>query len=228
MLAPGLRPFADARGRRSPYSERMYRFGLDLLVTITASTIMLAGVLLAGSAVAQPAPRAATWPIDDGSACRELPVTALAASTVEGQARLCLDDGAVRAGLQVSGLSPGQAYTAWLAYFDRPADCGQAPCGLVDLLGENPPGVLGRVGGGVPNYTRAMELHAELHDLMLTPGAQVSLLLLNHGSASIVDARARARQILTAETSDFDNLVFGTAADGRKAFPHAQAVFTIR
>jgi hypothetical protein len=207
----------------------MHRFGTDLLVTTTASAIMLAVVLLAGTAIAQPAPRPADWSVGEEGACHALPVTALAASTVEGQGRLCFDDGGiVRPALQVSGLTPGDTYTAWLAYFDRPATCAQTPCGLVDLRGDDPAGVLGRVGGGVPNHTRTLELRAEVHDLILAPGAQVSLLLLSHGPASIVDGRARARQLLTAETPDLGGPAFGAVEDGRKAFPHAQAVFILR
>jgi hypothetical protein len=206
----------------------MHRFVTDLLVTTTASAVMLAAVLLAGTALVQPVPPPAAWTDDDAGTCHDVPVAALAASAVEGRGRLCLDHGVVRLVLQVGGLTPGDAYTAWLAYFDRPDGCAQTPCGLVDLRGDDPAGVLGRVGGGVPNHTRMLELRAELRDLLIAPGAQVSLLLLNHGPASIVDARARARQVLTAEMPDLDGPGLGAAGDGRKAFPHALAVFTVR
>ena len=205
----------------------MHRFGTDLLVTTTASAIMLAVVLLAGTAFAQPSPRPADGPTDERGTCQEIPVTALAASAAAGHGRLCLDDTIVRLALDVNGLTPGHAYTAWLAYFDRTAACAQAPCGFVDLRGDDPSGVLGRVGGGLPTSAGALRLRADFHDLALTPGAQVSLLLLHHGPASLVDARARARQLLTAETPDLGGPAFGTAEDGRRAFLHAQAVFTI-
>jgi len=207
----------------------MHRFGTELLATVTASIIMLAIVLLAGTAISQPAPRPTTLPNGEEGSCHDLPVTALAASTVEGRARLCFDDSdIIRPVLEVSGLTPGHAYTAWIAYFDRPATCAQAPCGLVDLRGDDPSGVLGRIGSGVPNQTRTLALRTELHDLVVTPGAQLTLLLLNHGPASIVDARARARQLLTAEMPDLGDLPLGTMDDGRRAFPHAQAVFHLR
>ena len=207
----------------------MHRFGTELLATITASVIMLAIVLLAGTAIARPAPRPATPPDGEEGACHELPVTALATSTVEGQGRVCFDDdGVVRPALQVGGLTPGHAYTAWLAYFDRPETCAQTPCSLVDLSGDDPSGVLGRISSGVANQTRTLTLRTELHDLVITPGAQLSLILLNHGQASIVDGRARARQLLTAEMPDLGSAAFGTADDGRRAFPHAQAVLYLR
>jgi hypothetical protein len=133
----------------------MHRLDTELLATTAASVIMLALVLLAGTAIAQPTPRPAPWADDAEDGCHDLPVTALAASAVEGHGRLCPDDGGViRPMLQVSGLTPGDAYTGWIAYFDRPATCAQAPCGLVDLRGDDPAGVLGRIGGGVPNHTR--------------------------------------------------------------------------
>ena len=87
--------------------------------------------------------------------------------------------------------------------------------------------MLGRIGGGIPSHTRTLALSAELHDLVLVPGAQLSLILLNHGPASLVDGRARARQLLTAETPDFGGPAFGATDDGRRAFPHALAVFVI-
>jgi hypothetical protein len=98
---------------------------------------------------------------------------------------------------------------------------------VVDLLGEDPAGVLGRIGGGVPTHMRALDLQTDLHDLVLTPGAQVTLLLLNHGPASMADGRARARQLLTAETPDLGGPAFGTSEDGRKAFPHGRADFFV-
>src|SRR4051794_22985670 len=205
----------------------MHRIGIELLATASASAVMLAVVLLAGTAIAPPAARPADWPIDERGVCQELPVTALAASAVDGRGQLCLDGAVVRPTLTLTGLTPGHAYTAWLAYFDRPDTCAQTPCGLADLRGDDPAGVLGRMGGGMSTSTGTLELRTELHDLLLTPGAQVSLLLLHHGPASVVDARARARQLLTAETPDVGDPVFGIDTDGRKAFPHAQAVFTV-
>jgi hypothetical protein len=206
----------------------MQRVGTDLLVTVAASIVMATAVLLVGAVgFQQPPARLDDWPTGGASACHELAVTALAASTVEGRGRLCLDDGRVRAGLQLGGLTPSHAYTAWLAYFDRPATCSQAPCGVVDLRGEDPSGVLGRIGGGVPIHTHALNLQADFHNLVLAPGAQVTLLLLNHGPASMADGRARARQLLTAETPDFGGPAFGAFEDGRRAFPHGQASFVV-
>lgn len=205
----------------------MHRFSAELFATVIASAVMLGGVLLASSAISEPATRLADGPDEASGQCQERAVTELAASTVEGWSRLCVDGTAVQTSVHVSGLTPGHVYTAWLAYFERPALCAQSPCGMVDLRGENPPGVLGRIGGGIPGATGVLDRRAELQSLVLTPGAQVSILLLHHGPANVTDSRVRARQILTAELTGLPSLEQGTAADGQRAFPHAQVVFAV-
>lgn len=160
--------------------------------------------------------------------CVDAAVRPLSASRLEGSGGICIDQDVLHAAIQLGGLTPGHAYTGWLAYFDRPTLCAQSPCGMVDLRGDDPPGVLVRVGGGVARDDGEMELRTSLPDLLLGEDSQVTLVLLNHGPASDADGRSRARQLLTPQSPNLGSPLGGAAVDGAKAWPHAQIVLLVR
>jgi len=196
----------------------------ELLVVIAANAGIVVALFAVNLALAQPSYQAASRPSSAGAGCVDAPAAALSASNVSGGGGVCLDDGGVHPALRVSGLSPGEVYTAWLGYFDRPSACAQSPCGVVDLRGDAPPGVLVRIGGGVAREDGELELRSDLADLRLAAGAQVTLLLLNHGPAIDADHRARARQLLTPQRPDLGAPMGGAAADGARGWPHAQVI----
>ncbi len=55
--------------------------------------------------------------------CQQQPLAALA-ETVQGNGFLCSLPGDVGAGLEVSGLTPGDAYTFWFIYIPDGTTCG--------------------------------------------------------------------------------------------------------
>jgi hypothetical protein len=154
-------------------------------VAVTAGVSAIIALLAFGAGVAvltmpdEPLPP----PLAVSSGCSNAPVTQLAGSGLRGSARLCFSDEAVRPAMRVEGLTPGEAYTAWLAYFDRPLACKQTPCSGADVLGKDPVGTLGRMDGIVADGTRTAELHGDLRDLRVSGGSQVALLLFGHGAA---------------------------------------------
>ncbi|MFN8637111.1 MAG: hypothetical protein U0893_24960 [Chloroflexota bacterium] len=196
----------------------------ELSTVLVVNAVIAASLAAANVALARPSTEGDIHPTGAVLGCLDGPVVPLAASKVTGGGGICLDDGGVHGTLRVGSLWPGDAYTGWLAYFDRPSTCTQSPCGLVDLRGNDPPGVVVRIGGGVPREDGELELRADLPDLRLTAGSQVTLLLLNHGPASETDNRARARQLLTLQRPDLGAPVGGAVADGGKGWPHAEAV----
>jgi hypothetical protein len=211
----------------------MQRRVTELLVVVTVNAGICAVMLAAQTAVAQQQFRLDARPPGAQSesaanGCLDAPAVALSASAVVGGGGVCLDDGGAHVTLRVSNLSIGDVYTAWLAYYDRPAACAQQPCGLVDLTGDDPSGVLVRLGGGVAREDAELELRSALPDLRFAAGAQVTLLLLHHGPLAQADLRARSRQLLTAQTPDLGAPLAGTFADGRRAWPHAQVVLLLR
>ena len=66
-------------------------------------------------------------------------------------------------------------------HLDRPSACFLGQCGFIDLYGDDPVGVLGRVSGAIAPPTRELELPADLYDPRPSMGAQVTLLVLGHG-----------------------------------------------
>ena len=178
--------------------------------------------------LAQPMPQAGVDRGNAGRGCVDAAVQALSAFRLEGSGGICVDAGVVHAAVQVGGLTTGHVYTAWLAYFDHPTLCAQSPCGLVDLRGDDPSGVLVRVGGGIARDDGEMELRTSLADMQPGTGSQVTLLLLNHGPLIAADGRARARQLLTPQSPDLGSPLGGAAVDGARAWPHAQVVLHLR
>jgi hypothetical protein len=129
--------------------------------------------------------------------------------------------------LWTSGLRAGEVYTAWLAYFEHPSVCLHTPCDMIDLLGDDPVGVLARVDGGIGPNARTMNLQAHLRDLDLARGSQISVMLLGHGMIAKENGRARARQLLSLQTPELGAPLAGTIADGGHAWPLGQAVFVV-
>ena len=70
----------------------------------------------------QMAPLAGEHGIIGPDDCLEAAVTALRGPGIAGRGRLCASGSGVRATLQVSGLTPGQTYSAWLGYAPRELD----------------------------------------------------------------------------------------------------------
>ena len=204
----------------------MPRLGTELLVSVIGSLVMTGMVLIWVVMSASPWP-APTGRGVDGERCLDEPIRALAMSTIEGQARLCVDPGGVRPALRLSGLRAGEAYTAWLAYFEEPWACLVTPCHTIDLLGDDPVGVLGRVDGAVAPATGELHLQADVRDLHATSKAQLTVLVFGHGEANEQSGRARARQLLSLQTPDMGAPLAGAVADGDRAWPLAQAVFRL-
>jgi hypothetical protein len=205
----------------------MHHLAAELLTTVTPAIVIAALVLCLGNVMARPLASQGDGPQQDARRCVEAPLRSMAESSVDGMARLCTDEGRVRPTLKVRGLQEGEAYTAWLAYFDRPSACFLSQCGFIDLYGDDPVGVLGRVSGAIAPPTRELELRADLHDLRPSMGAQVTLLVLGHGVGSATDGRARARQLLTPQMVELGSPSAGTLKDTVRGWLQAQAIFTI-
>jgi hypothetical protein len=204
----------------------MHRIAAETLIAVTSTAVMAAMVLFLGSVSAQPLTPGVSGPLT-APTCLDAPFTQVSESGVEGTAGLCSDSDGVRAALWVHGLREGEAYTAWLAYFDRPSACSHGPCGFIDLRGDDPPGVLGRIDGAFAPSSGELELRAAFRDLRLTSDAQVTLLVLSHGAGNEADGRTRARQLLTPQMLELGAPMGNALADRGRGWLHAQAIFTI-
>jgi len=201
----------------------VHRIASEFAIAVSVTAIMAAVVLFLGTAAPQ---TLADQGRADRGACVEAPLSEVSESGVGGIALLCIDRDGVRPVVQVRGLQESETYTAWLAYFDRPSACFHSPCGLVDLRGADPVGVLTRIDGAIAPPTRHLELRAVFRDLKMTPGSQVSLLILRQGPGSEADGRTRARQLLTPRMFDLGAPMAGALADRARGQLHAQAIVT--
>lgn len=176
----------------------------------------------------------------------------LLGSEARGRARLCSTPFGMFSNMQVRGLTPGNAYTVWWVYIDKPEDCvnfpltpetadvpvpepiGYAtPCGLADFFTPDPSGeflnplaVYGRLDSVVVDRVRQITLRGNLRDFQPASGSQVWMFIFGHGPADDSDKRQLARQLLTPE--DPLSGVPHLGIEGRPlGYPSAVAVFRI-
>ena len=105
--------------------------------------------------------------------------------------------------MQADNLTPGVAYTVWFVYFDKTSSClTPDQCSPPDLTmpADNPAGVFGRMDAAVAGPNGELTFQGTLHDLKISPGSAVHLVLFAHGPASTTDLQERARQLLTPES----------------------------
>jgi hypothetical protein len=177
----------------------------DLLRSLQQSIRLLPALVLviAGSAMAYAAaaadPGGAAAPAAAQTGCLDEPLLEMGNSGVAGTAQLCLSDAGVRAQVDTRNLAPGDAYTAWFVYFDQPTTCMGASCAPPDVVGDDPPGVLGRMDSLVADGMGVGDFSGRFRGLRVSSGAEVHLPIFGHGLADTDDNRARARQLLTPE-----------------------------
>jgi len=152
---------------------------------------------------------------------------------IVGTATLCINDKGpgtgVRGRMEVELLQPGDAYTAWFVYIDRPDLCvgGGSPgvCGPADFAGDKPLGVFGRFDSAVAGADGEEEFEGSVRGLRLSSGSQVWFLLFRHGPADTSDHSHLARQLLTPEDPNDGAPGLGNVVDGVRSVPVAGAFF---
>jgi hypothetical protein len=163
--------------------------------------------------------------IDDCELIRVL-ITPLA-SDVAGHAEICFGDEGVTGSLRAAHLVPGDAYTVWFSYIDRPQDCQAPGCSAADFGGENPPIAFGRMDSAVAGHRGKLLFSGSVRGLRLSPGSMIWLVLFNHGPASTTDGRFLARQLLTPQDPGLGTPGSGITADGAVGQGRGLAVFQI-
>lgn len=206
----------------------MHRVATEVVIAVASATVMASVVLLLVGVSAHPLIAPDDWPLQEPRECVETPVTSVSNSGVEGSVRLCIDRNGVQPVLRIHNLQEGEAYTAWLAYFDRPSLCFAESCNFIDLRGDDPVGVLSRVSGAIAPPARDLELRGDFRGFLPSPGSQVTLLLVSHGSINQNDGRARARQLLTPQMFDLGAPMAGALGDRTRGLLHAQATIIVK
>ncbi len=156
--------------------------------------------------------------------CERVEVTPLLVETVAGSARLCVSHNGLRGWMLARGLVPGDAYTLWWVYIDDPSLCDpESGCGFETFAGANPLAVFGRLGSLVATTSGRAFFSDSLLGMRPSPGAEVWLLLVEHGAAE--EGARLARQLLTPEDPRAGAPHLGLPEDGVLGFNAAIAKF---
>lgn len=134
---------------------------------------------------------------------------------ISGSANLCLTPGGLKAQMNAKGLTAGNAYTVWWVYFDDPSQCVvEGECGEADLGGDNPLGVFGRFDSAIGPRNGNVHFSDAVPGMQPSGGAQIWILILDHGEAMYADGRRLARQLLTPEDPAAGAPHLGNHTDG--------------
>ena len=158
-------------------------YSASLLSYMVPSAIMAGMVLVLGAAVpasplpAKPSGQAAVVPFVDVGTCVEAPTIPFAAPGTSGWATLCDDGQDLRVTLRVSGLMPGEEFTAWLDYGTIRV-CPEASCRLIGTQGDDPTASTQRIGDASVQPAGVLEVERALANVRLVHGAQVTLQVL--------------------------------------------------
>jgi hypothetical protein len=178
-----------------------------------------------GAAALLVSPAAAQTTTTNG--CLEAPLSAMADSGVTGSGQLCMEADGIHVDLSTEHLTSDSVYTTWFVYFDRPSTCQSNPCDDPDLVGDNPPGVLGRMDSTIADASGTAHFSGEIHGMRLSHGSEFQLPLFVHGAVNRDDNRALARQLLTPQVAALGAPGLGVKADGDRGSPAAMAIFEI-
>lgn len=174
----------------------------------------------------------------------------IAGNILSGKGKICVTPQGVKSNLKVRGLTPGNAYTVWWGYIDRPDECipfwleppdvpfpepvGWAgACSFVDAFTIDPSGeflnpliVFGRMDSAIPKENGVTRFSGTIRGMKPSPGSQIHMLIFGHGPAATSDGRQLARQLLTPEDPSIGIPHLGI--EGRPfGYPAAVVVVTV-
>jgi hypothetical protein len=201
------------------------RYLAESMVPITASIIVVLGVVAMGGSTQRQPTLVPELPLTMTPGCFDAPVVQVDGSGIAGQAKLCVTDDAVRPALRVANLTPGTAYLALFEYFEEPTTCQRFPCTTADLRADGSGGTLARLDAIVANGTQRADLYGDFRDLPLTRRSQVTLTLFDRGSVRGSDGQRRAHQLLALPIAQLTAGQGGYHADPQAGLRVAQAVF---
>jgi hypothetical protein len=148
-------------------------------------------------------------------------------SGVTGRATLCISASGVRTSITAYNLTPGNPYTVWFVYFDKPSNClNPGHCTATDTTTPvaDPEAVLGRYDSIIA--VRSQGNFSGHVGFVPSSGSLINMPIFAHGALS-ADGHLRARQLLTPQDPSLGAPGLGTSSDGTKGIPVARAHFVI-
>lgn len=158
----------------------MCRWFVKSIALSGMSVAVALGVFVAGTVMAHPAAEGDPpewWPVSE---CYTATIVALGKSGVTGSALLCMADNAVRPAIYVSGLTPGQTYSALVLPFEHWLECGSPPCDAVRSKSGSPR-IVGHLGDVSARSDGTTHFRGHFDGWSLRSGADVTLLVTRQG-----------------------------------------------
>jgi hypothetical protein len=205
--------------------SRMQRYLAESLTIVVVSIIIVLGTLALGGIAVRETASARQLPLAMMPGCFDAPLVQVDGSGIDGEAKLCVADEAVRPALRVANLTPDSVYLALFEYFEQPTTCQSYPCGSADLRDDGSGGTLARMDGIVANGTRRADFRGDFRDLPLTRGAQVTLTLFDRASVRSRDTGYRAHQLLSLPAASANSQPHDLARVRTVGQRVAQAIF---
>jgi hypothetical protein len=166
------------------------------LVPVVATLILIAVVTVTGGRYGSAAP--AFPDAADGAVanCLNEAVRPVGRSEVRGHARLCLSQAGIQATMDLENLSVGVTYSAWLGYFSDQARCSSSPCGTPEPEQEDAAGLFERLDSALPDLARRASLARGFREIYPRAGAQLHLLVFQHGLLGRMHPSDRIRLLI--------------------------------
>lgn len=172
----------------------MRQFATQILLLTAVSTIVviLVGSQFSGGATVQPSSDAG----DVNWHCYDEPLKATNDGPVRGRSHLCIGERSVKTVVEATNLTPGELYTAWIAYIETPASCSLTPCPLSEVARIDPQPLLARFDATIADSTRQATFAGTFRSVTFAQGSQIQLVVAAQGP--VLTGEVRARKILGA------------------------------
>jgi hypothetical protein len=179
----------------------MRRTLTEILAFIAVSAAITAGTAMIGARLFAPV---AAPPFDAGSgACVDEPFVPLRGSIfsagVGTLARLCFGESDVRPRLELTGVTSGTLFSAWLTNEEHPKTEHRQRCDIPPPDGTASWTRPVRIGAAVVDQTGRLHLAATMRDLRIAGGTRLQILAVDHGWTGPERGAARAEELVTWE-----------------------------
>jgi hypothetical protein len=173
----------------------------EILVFVAASVVMTIGTAVVGATLAPSPTMEPASPVVMDVSCLDQRFVPVRGSVVGALARFCVGEGAVRTRIELTGLTSGASFTAWLVDAERPSSARRDECIVDDVYPDAARALPRQIGGAVVDQTGRVELTGTVQGLRFAGGSEIQLLVIDHGWMSTARRAALAEELLTWDWS---------------------------
>jgi hypothetical protein len=181
----------------------MKRTLTEILVLVTLSAVITIGTAVLGARLMAPPPPAERAPlVRMDMACLDEPFVSVHGTIVGALARLCIDGDTVRPRVELTGLTSGTVFTAWLAYAERRSAARRERCVVDDVPLDAPWALPRRVDDvAVADQAGHVEITGRVEALHLAGGSEIQVIVVDHGWMSRERRAGGAEELLAWQRS---------------------------